>query len=144
VAAVDGQTVAQGPAAHGLQWVGGVPRAARQALLAVPLGDRVGREVSVVFQGRGPRLVVREVFVYGPAAPGAQDPGARPAAEALDRARAGEWDEAVELYREAVRLAPGRASHHAALARAEWRAGQRRRVDVESLTDGGEELVGRR
>jgi hypothetical protein len=144
VAAVDGETVGQGPAAHGLQWVGGVPRAARQAALAIPLAGRVGREVSLVFQGRGPRLVVGEVFLYGTAPAGAADPGAARAAEALERARAGDWGAAVDLYRQAVSLAPERAGHHAALARARWRAGHRLRVDVESVTDGGEELVGRR
>ncbi|HEX6738347.1 MAG TPA: hypothetical protein VF310_08755, partial [Vicinamibacteria bacterium] len=37
VAEVDGTPVAQGPLRHGLQWVNGVPRAGRQALLVVPL-----------------------------------------------------------------------------------------------------------
>ncbi|HET8644285.1 MAG TPA: hypothetical protein VFO85_02275, partial [Vicinamibacteria bacterium] len=37
VAEAEGALVARGPARHGLQWVNGVPRAGKQALLVVPL-----------------------------------------------------------------------------------------------------------
>ena len=58
VCEADGAMVAAGPAPHGLQWVNGAPRAARQALLAVPLGDRAASEVRLIFQAPGPPLVV--------------------------------------------------------------------------------------
>ena len=66
VASIDGQVVAEGPARSGFQWVNGAPRAGRQALLAVPLGERETDEVRLAFQGPGPRLVIAEVFLYGP------------------------------------------------------------------------------
>ena len=44
-------------------------------------------------------------------------------------------------YAQAVRIEPDRASHHAAWARARWRAASRRWLDVESLDDGGPALV---
>jgi hypothetical protein len=47
----------------------------------------------------------------------------------------------VRLYAQALRQDPARASRHAALARARWRAAQRRWLDVESLDDGGPALV---
>ena len=46
----------RGPARHGLQWVNGAPRAARQALLAVVLGGETATEVRLIFQGPGPPL----------------------------------------------------------------------------------------
>jgi len=141
-AAVDGAVVARGPARAGLQWVNGAPRAGKQALLAVPLGDRRASELRLVFQGPGPRLRVFEVFVYGPDEAVLAEAGRQPAAAAYDAARAGRWDEAVRLYAEAVRRQPSCASYHAAWARARWRAGGRRLLDVESLDDGGPELVG--
>jgi hypothetical protein len=140
-ASVGGQVVAEGPARAGFQWVNGAPRAGRQALLAVPLGERETDEVRLAFQGPGPRLVIAEVFLYGPGEEPQSPAGAASARDALDSARSGRWDEAVRLYAQAVRLEPERASHHAAWARARWRAAQRRFVDVESLTDGGPELV---
>jgi hypothetical protein len=142
VAEADGAVVAQGPARHTLQWVNGAPRAGRQALLVVPIGDRAVREVRLLFQGAGPPLAVSEVFAYGPDE--APQPASGAAARAYDRARAGRWDDAVRLYAEALRAEPHRASHHAALSRARWRAAGRRWLDVESLGDGGPGLVARR
>ena len=141
VASIGGEVVAQGPGRAGFQWVNGAPRAGKQALLAVPLGDREAAEVRLVFQGPGPRLAIAEAFLYGPAEEERPAAGARSARDAFESARAGRWDEAVRLYAQAVRLEPDRASHHAAWARARWRAAQRRWLDVESLDDGGPELV---
>jgi hypothetical protein len=141
VASIDGQVVAEGPARAGFQWVNGAPRAGRQALLAVPLGERETSEVRLAFQGPGPRLVLAEVFLYGSREEAQPEGGKASARDALDSVREGRWDEAVRLYAQAVRLEPDRASHHAAWARARWRAAQRRFVDVESLTDGGPELL---
>jgi hypothetical protein len=141
IASISGQVVAEGPARSGFQWVNGAPRTGRQGLLAVPLGERETDEVRLVFQGPGPRLAVAEVFVYGPAEQLRSRAGEASARDAYDSARAGRWEEAVRLYGQAVRLEPERASHHAAWARARWRAGQRRVLDVESLTDGGPGLV---
>jgi hypothetical protein len=121
--------------------VNGAPRAGRQALLVVPLGERETDEVRLAFQGPGPRLAVYEVFLYGPGEDARARDGEASARGALESAREGRWDEAERLYAQAVRLEPERASHHAAWARARWRAAQRRVLDVESLTDGGPELV---
>ncbi|HEY8231770.1 MAG TPA: hypothetical protein VIJ10_03815 [Vicinamibacteria bacterium] len=140
-ASVGGEVVAEGPARSGFQWVNGAPRAGRQALLVVPLGEREADEVRLVFQGPGPRLAVAEVFLYGPGEAALAHAGLASARDAFESARAGRWDEAVRLYAQALRLEPQRASHHAAWARARWRAAQRRVLDVESLTDGGSELV---
>jgi hypothetical protein len=144
IAEADGAVAARGPARFGLQWVNGAPRAARQALLALPLGDREVREARVLFQDAGPRLEIAEVFAYGPGEPERPRAGAAAAADAYAHARQGRWDDAVRLYAEAVRLEPQRASHHAALARARWRAAGRRWLDVESLGDGGPRFVPRR
>jgi hypothetical protein len=141
VVSVAGEIVAEGPARAGFQWVNGAPRAGKQALLAVPLQDREAGEVELRFQGPGPRLTLAEVFLYGPGEETCPERGSEPAAGAFDSARAGRWDEAVRLYAQAIRLEPDRASYHAAWARARWRAGRRRFVDVESLDDGGPELV---
>ncbi len=141
VASIGGEVVAQGPGRAGFQWVNGAPRAGKQALLAVPLGDRGADEVRLVFQGPGPRLTIAEAFLYGPGEEARPTAGADSARDAFESARAGRWDEAVRLYAQAVRLEPDRASHHGAWARARWRAGQRRWLDVESLDDGGPELV---
>jgi hypothetical protein len=141
VCEADGTVVATGPAPHGLQWVNDAPRAARQALLAVPLGDRAAAEVRLIFQAPGPPLVVSDVFLYGPDEEMRPAAGSQRAASALGAAREGDWDGAVRLYAEALRLEPHRASYHAALARARWRAAHRRRLDVESLPDGGAPLV---
>jgi hypothetical protein len=140
-ASIGGEIVAQGPRRAGLQWVNGAPRAGKQALLAVPLGDRDADEVRLVFQGPGPRLTIAEAFLYGPGEEAQPRAGADSAREALESARAGRWDEAMRLYGQAARLEPDRASHHAAWARARWRAAHRRWLDVESLDDGGPELV---
>jgi hypothetical protein len=139
-----GEIVAQGPIRFGLQWVGGAPRAGRQALLVVPLGDRESEEVRVAFQGPGPRLSIAEAFAYGPDEAENGDAGAEHASAAYDAVRAGQWKEAVRLYAQALQAAPERASYHAAWARARWRAAGRRWLDVESLDDGGPELVQRR
>jgi hypothetical protein len=140
----DGVIVAEGPLRAGFQWVGGVPRAGKQALLVVPLGDRETDEVHLVFQGPGPRLTIAEAFVYGPDEDVRPDEGSGPAGKAYGAARAGRWDEAARLYAEAWRASPERASYHGAWTRAAWRAHGRRRLDVESLDDGGPELVQRR
>ena len=141
VASIGGEIVAQGPARAGLQWVNGAPRAGKQALLVVPLGDRESGEVRLAFQGPGPRLAIAEAFLYGPGEEARPAAGSEAARGAYESARAGRWDEAVRLYAQAVRLEPDRASHHAAWARARWRAAHRRWLDVESLDDGGPELV---
>jgi hypothetical protein len=140
-ASIGGEIVAQGPRRAGLQWVNGAPRAGKQALLAVPLGDRDADVVRLVFQGPGPRLTIAEAFLYGPGEEARPRAGADSARDAFESARAGRWDEAVRLYGRAARLEPDRASHHAAWARARWRAAHRRWLDVESLDDGGPELV---
>jgi hypothetical protein len=141
VCEADGSVVARGPAAHGLQWVNGAPRAARQALLAIPLGDHAAGEVRLLFQDAGPPLTVSAVFLYGPDEAVQAPAGAASAASAFEAARAGDWDAAVRLYADALAKEPHRAAYHAALARARWRAAHRRRLDVESLGDGGAPLV---
>src|SRR5260221_618454 len=144
VCEADGVVVASGPLSHTLQWVNGAPRAGRQALLTVVLPGTSASEVRLIFQDAGPPLGVGEVFLYGP------DEGARPAdgaaaaESAYGAARRGSWDEAVRLYGDALRAEPDRASYHACLARAERRAARRPDLDVESLDDGGAELVERR
>jgi hypothetical protein len=126
---------------RGLQWVNGAPRAGKQALLAIPLGDRPASSVRLIFQDAGPVLRVGEVFVYGPDEPLRPRAGESAAARALESARRGDWTAAAFAYAEAVRLEPERASLHACLLRARWRAVGRRFLDVESLDDGGPELV---
>ena len=143
VCTIDGEVVARGPARYGLQWVGGVPRAGKQAVLAVPLGDRRAAEVRLIFQDAGPRLGVWEVFLYGPDEAERPAAGSAAAEQGLDRARAREWAVAAGLYAAAVRAEPHRASYHASLVRARWRAARRQWLDVESLDDGGESLVSR-
>jgi hypothetical protein len=138
---IGGAVVAQGPARSGFQWVNGAPRGGKQSLLVVPLGDREAGEVRLVFQGPGPRLSIAEAFVYGPGEEACPPAGAGSARDGYESARAGRWDEALRLYAQAIRLEPDRASHHAAWARARWRAAHRRWLDVESLDDGGPELV---
>ena len=138
---IDGEVVAQGPERAGFQWVNGAPRAGKQAVLAVNLRDREAGELRLVFQGPGPRLTIAEAFLYGPAEEERPAAGAEAARDAYESARAGRWDEAVRLYAQAIRLESERASHHAAWTRARWRAAQRRWLDVESLDDGGPELV---
>jgi hypothetical protein len=141
VAESEGTVVARGPARHGMQWVNGAPRAGRQALLAIPLGGAKTSEVRVIFQGPGPRLAVSEVFVYGPDEEARPRRGASSEARAVDAARAGRWQEAHAAFVEALRLDPDRASLHAAVTRSAWREARRQRVDVESLDDGGPDLV---
>ncbi len=141
VASIEGVVVASGPARQGLQWVNGAPRAGKQALLVVPLGDRTASEVRLIFQGPGPLLVVAEAFLYGPdeaERPAAGEEAARRAYEAV---RAGDWTAAERDSREAVRLEGDRASHHAAWTRAHWRAPRRRWLDAEGIDDGGPDLV---
>jgi hypothetical protein len=142
VASIDGDIVAEGPSRAGFQWVNGAPRAGKQALLVVPLHGREAAEVELVFQGTGPRLAIAEVFAYGPDESRREVAGAEAAEAAFGAARAGRWDEAVRLYGRALRADPDRASRHAAWLRARWRAAGRRWLDVESLDDGGPELVG--
>ncbi len=139
---VDGEVVARGPARYGLQWVGGAPRAGKQALLTVCTWDRLARSVRLIFQGAGPPLSVSEIFLYGPDEPPQPPRGSDAAELALEAARAGDWERAEALYSRAVRLEPERAAYHAALARVRWRAARRRWLDVESLDDGGPALVG--
>ena len=119
----------------------GAPRAARQALLAIPLGGRSGSTVRLLFQGAGPPLRIAEAFLYGPDETEQPRSGQEAADRGLAAARAGHWEEAVASYAEAVRAEPERSSSHAALLRAQWRAARRQRVDVEGLTDGGPEIV---
>ena len=140
-ASIDGEVTVQGPERAGFQWVNGAPRAGKQAVLVVPLRDRETGEVRLVFQGPGPRLTIAEAFLYGPAEAERPAVGVEAARDAFESARAGRWDEAVRLYAQAIRQEPDRASHHAAWARARWRAAHRRWLDVESLDDGGPELV---
>jgi hypothetical protein len=85
--------------------------------------------------------VVGEVFAYGPDEAERPLAGAAAAAFALMAARRGEWRAAVVGYEEALRLEPDRAAHHAAWARASWRAPRRRFIDGEGIDDGGPELV---
>jgi hypothetical protein len=138
---IAGSVVARGPARHGLQWVNGAPRAGRQALLCVPLGGREAGLVRLIFQGPGPRLVVAEVFAYGPDEEERPPLGASAASRALAAARRGAWIEALADYALAARLEPDRAAYHAAWARTSWRASRRRCVDVEGIDDGGPDLV---
>jgi hypothetical protein len=141
IVSIDGAIVRSGPARHGLQWVNGALRAGRQALLAIPLDGRPAGEVRLVFQGPGPPLTLSEVFAYGPDEPARPPSGAGAAGKAYEAARSGDWTTAAQLYAEAVRAEPDRASYHAALARARWREGRRRRLDVEGIDDGGPDLV---
>ena len=67
--------------------------------------------------------------------------GGEAAERALGWAREGEWERASSAYTEAIRLEPHRAAYHACLARARWRASQRRHLDVDSLDDGGPAFV---
>ena len=143
VCTIDGEVVARGPARYGLQWVGGAPRAGKQAVLAVPLGDRRAAEVRLIFQDAGPPLGVWEVFLYGPDEAERPAAGSAAAEQGLDRARARDWAVAAGLYAAAVRAEPHRASYHASLVRARWRAARRQWLDVESLDDGGLDLVSR-
>jgi hypothetical protein len=143
VCTVAGEVVARGPARYGLQWIGGAPRAGKQALLVVPIGDRLASEARIIFQESGPPLAAWEVFVYGPDEPARPAAGEAAAEQALERARAGDWSVAAGLYAEAARHEPHRASYQANLVRARWRATQRRWLDVESLDDGGPDLVTR-
>lgn len=142
VCEADGVLVARGPQRHVFQWVGGVPRAGRQALLTVTLPGTTVSSVRLLFQAPGPPLVLSEVFLYGPDAEARPAAGTKAAGAALAAARANRWSEAVRLYEEAAGLERDRASYHAALARARRRAGGGNRIDVESLDDGGPALVG--
>ena len=135
LAELDGEVVAEGPARHGLQWVNGAPRAARQALLVVPLRRRAGQHLRLLFQGSGPPLRVVEVFLYGPDEGERERAGQEAAERAFGAVLGGRWSEAERLYADAVRAEPERASHHAALLRTRWRAAQRQCLDVESLPD---------
>jgi dolichyl-phosphate-mannose-protein mannosyltransferase len=141
IASIDGQVVRTGPVRHVLQWLGGALRAGRQALLAIPLDGRTAGEVRLVFQGPGPPLGVSEVFAYGPDEAERPALGAAAARDAYEAVRRGAWTEAARLYAEAVRAEPDRAAYHAALARAGWRMGRRRVLDVEGIDDGGPDLV---
>jgi hypothetical protein len=141
IVSIGDEVVASGPARQGFQWVNGAPRAGKQALLVAPLGGRSAREIRLVFQGPGPPLSVAEVFLYGPDEEERPAAGEEAARRAFEAARGGDWTTAEREYREAIRLEPDRASHHACWARARWRAPRRRSLDVEGLDDGGPELV---
>ena len=56
---------------------------------------------------------------------------------------AGDWGVAAGLYAAAAQAEPHRASYQASLVRARWRAAHRRWLDVESLDDGGPDVVSR-
>ena len=126
VCEVGRRRVAEGPARHGLQWVNGAPRAGRQALLVVPLGDRAADEVRLIFQDAGRRWLWPRSSSTAPTRRRSRARGRAAARAPSSRRGPDDWDAAVRLYAEALRLEPHRASHHAALARARWRAGQRR------------------
>jgi hypothetical protein len=142
VATVDDKVVARGPQHGALQWVGGVPRAGKQALMSIvlPVAPPTS-EVRIVFQGAGPPLGISEVFAYGPEETPVPAEGAAAADAAYEQVRAAHWSEAVRLYEDAVRREPERATYHAALVRARWRAAHRQVLDVESLDDGGEDVL---
>ena len=139
-----GRSWRQGPARAGLP-VGERRAARRQAGAA-----RVGRsatgaadEVRLVFQGPGPRLARQRGLRLRPGRGARARPdGARAAAQRYDAARAGRWDEARAPLR---RGPPARARSRLATTRpGPARAGApqgRRWLDVESLDDGGPELV---
>jgi hypothetical protein len=142
VATVDGVVVARGPQPGALQWVGGVPRAGKQALMSIvlPVAPPMS-EVRIVWQGVGPPLGISEVFAYGPEEALVPAEGADIAEAAYENARAGDWNAAVRDYQVAVRKEPDRAAYHAALVRARWRGAHRQVLDVESLDDGGEAVL---
>ena len=135
VAELDGRVVSEGPARYGLQWVNGAPRAARQALLVVPLLGQAGQQLRLIFQGFGLPLRIREAFLYGPDEAERSRDGKDAADRGLEAARGARWSEAERFYAEAVRSEPERSSHHAAFLRARFRAAHRQRLDVESLPD---------
>jgi hypothetical protein len=137
VAEADGVVLARGPDRYGMQWVNGAPRAGRQEVMVVPLGERSLQEVRVIFQDPGPPLTVAEVFAYGPDEEPRPAAGEAAAAEAYARFRGGDWREATRLYAQACEQEPDRVSHHAAALRAGRRAARRGWLDVESLADGG-------
>ncbi|HET9314964.1 MAG TPA: hypothetical protein VFQ51_05215, partial [Vicinamibacteria bacterium] len=91
VCEVDGAVIGRGPARHVLQWVNGAPRAGKQALMTVPLGDRTASSVRLVFQGAGPALRVGEAFLYGPDEDVRPRAGIEREARGLVAARAGDW-----------------------------------------------------
>ena len=104
----------------------GERRAARgQAGAAGGAARRTGRRTRCGWcsRGRARDSRSRRCSSTGPDEAARPPAGAEPARGAFESARAGRWDEAVRLYAQAVRLEPDRASHHAAWARARWRAG---------------------
>jgi hypothetical protein len=142
VATIGDQIVGRGPERFAMQWVGGVPRAGKQALMTVVLPEAAAvSEVRIVFQDSGPPLWVSEVFAYGPDETPQPAAGASAATAAYAQARAGHWRDAAHLYEDAVRASPDRAEYHAALVRARWRAAHRQHLDVESLDDGGDPVL---
>lgn len=118
-ALLDGTRVAQGPARHGLQWLGGAPRAGEQGALSVVV-DRAGRRLDLHL---APALRPCEVFAYGPEAPLMGARGVEEARAGLEAARGGDWVSALRRFAEAARLDPERASRHLALVRARGRVG---------------------
>ena len=143
VAEAEGTVIARGPDRFGLQWLNGAPRAGRQEVMVIPLGDRSVREARVLFQDPGPPLTIAEVFAYGPDEAAKPPAGAAAAAEAYTRFREGKWREAANLYAKACELDPDRVSHHAAALRAGRRAARRKWLDIESLPDGGPPVFAR-
>ena len=129
------------PRATALQWVNGAPRAARQALLVVPLAGRAAARFASSSRARARRCAWPRSSSTGPTRTSGR-------ARATSRPRRGPRGgpggalgrrRAVRTRRRSgragARLPPRR------LARARWRAARRRRLDVESLSDGGPAVV---
>ena len=133
-----------GPARHGLQWVNGAPRAGRQALLAVPLRPAARRpRCASSSRTRARRSPWPRSSLYGPdEATAAAAAPRRPSRRSRLRGRAS-GPKAAALRGGARARAGPRVLPRPPRARP--LAGRpRRRLDVESLPDGGPELVGAR
>ena len=112
--------------AHGLQWVNGVPRAGKQALLAVPLRRPRRQRGAAHLPGGGAAAAGGRGVPYGPdEARAARLAGAAAAEQASRGARWGHGTRRRALYREAVRRRPGPRRAARLPARARWRAARR-------------------